>query len=261
MKKLFAAFCFLFAAVLAGAGELRIADATGGAPLDVFVQAGVELALEGKINLSMTRQLPSEALKMLDENKYDAVIIDRRFAKERPYIPLAAEALAIYCSRANPGTDLTEKQLLDILTSPRPSWKNYNHLSFDIQRITCKSVTPSGTLLNRIFGNRDFSAEIFKVESISSGFNFINSGSMFFAQYVPLFPEHVKTLSVRGVMPTSGNILNNKYPLTVYYVMIYRRKSADLQTLIDLLGRTSYRRIMSDSGWFVMLPELLVVEK
>lgn len=256
MKKLFTALITLCFTALAGAGELRLADATGGAPLTALVKAGLDLALSGKLNLAVERQLPSEALKMLADGKLDAVIIDRRFVKKQPFIPFAAEALAVYCSAANPGTDLTGKQILEILLAPHPSWFNYNRLTLDIQRIIGKPMTSSGTLLNRIFGKQDWAEEIMTVETVTSGFSLINTGSMFFAQYVPLFSVEIKTLTVNGVMPTSGNIISGKYPLSLHYVIVYRENSAELQILLKTLAQTVYRQTMSDAGLFVMLPEI-----
>ena len=153
MNKLFVTCLFFLFSLHLCAGELLLADATGGAPIEAVFQASVTLAVEGKIEVSMKRLNPTEALTELDRGRLDAVIIDSAFAANRSVVPLASEALALYVSSANPAKELTKKQAGEILRSPRPSWVDYTRINLDIQRIIMKPLTPSGTLIRRIFGN------------------------------------------------------------------------------------------------------------
>lgn len=250
-------FCLLVLSLifpLLRGGELYLADATGGAPLEAVFQASVNLAMADKLTVNMIRKLPEEALAALDSGKFDGVIIDSRFVPKRKTILLAAEALALYISAANPGAKISKIDVQEILSAPRPNWKNYNRLDFDIQRIVMKPLTPAGTLTRRIFGNKVLAEEIFSVDSYSSGFAFINTASVFFAQYIPQAPVEVKCMPVNGVMPTSADIISGKYPLTVKYVIAYREKSSGMEILLNELCKEKYRRQMIDSGLIVLLP-------
>lgn len=252
MKKFFCLLMCCCAAALYGAQGLRIADATGGAPLEAVMQAAVSLAMEGKLAVSMTRKLPSKALEDLDAGKVDAVIIDRVFVPNRDQMPLAAEALALYISAANPGANVTKSQAGGILFAQRPNWKEINRLDLDIQRIVMKPLSPSGTLIRRIFGNKTPDHEIFKVDSFSSGFSFINTASIFFAQYIPQAPVEVKCLPVDGVLPTSAHIVEGSYPLSVHYVVVSRKNLPQLKLLMERLKAEKYRRHMIESGLIVL---------
>ncbi|MBQ9787154.1 MAG: hypothetical protein IJW33_03180 [Lentisphaeria bacterium] len=257
MKKILALLLsFITAAALRGAGELRLADATGGAPLEAVMQAALTLSMAEELSVSMQRQLPTAALAALEAGKVDAVIIDRTFVPNKEVIPLAAEALALYISTANPGAKVTKAQVGEILKAFHPSWKDYNRLNLDIQRVVMKPLTPSGTLIRRIFGNNALADEVFMVDSFSSGFTFINSAAVFFAQYIPQAPVEVKCMPVNGVMPTTADIVSGKYPLSLHYVIVYRKKSPALLRLIDKLKEEKYRRSMIDSGLIVLLPRI-----
>lgn len=252
MNKLFALALFFLALLSVQAAELSLADATGGAPLEAVFQASVTLALEGKLEVSMKRLDPSFALAELDNGRVDAVIIDSAFAANRSVIPLACEALALYVSSANPGAELSKKQVGEILRSPRPSWMDYNRINLDIQRIMMKPLSPSGTLIRRIFGNDAVAEDIFKVDSFSSGFTFINTASVFFAQYIPQAPVEVKCLAIGGVLPTTADIISGRYPLSVRYVIAYKENSARLQLLLKELKKDKYRLQMANSGLIVL---------
>ena len=255
MKKILTfLFLLLTAVTVKGAETLLLADATGGAAADVFLQAGITLAREKKMEVSMRRILPGKALEEFDAGKLDGIVIDRRFAGKRYFVPIAAEALSLYVSTVNPGADLTPKQILQILTAPRPTWEFYNHLDMDIQRIAISPAQPSGTLLRRVFGKQDYSKEIFMVKSVSSGFAFTNSASLFFAPFTALPPTDLKMLPVNGVMPTTASVRSGKYPLALHYVLICRKDSAAVKMLIETLGKESFRKEMQRSGFLVMLP-------
>lgn len=256
MKKLFYALLItLFAGMgFCHAAALRLADATGGAATEVFLQAAVSLARENRLELSMQRLLPGKALAEFDQGEIDGIIIDRRFAGKRHFIPIAAEALALYVSSVNPGAELTAKQVLQLLLAPRPTWESYNHLPMDIQRIAIATARPTGTLIRRIFGAREYSPEIFRVQSASSGFAFTNSASLFFAQFTAIPPQGVKMLPVNGVVPDSNSVLTGKYPLSLHYVLICRKDSPEIKLLMQTLSRADFRKELQDSGMLVMLP-------
>ena len=234
-------------------GELYLADATGGAPLEAIFQASVNLAMADKLTVNMQRQMPDEALAALDSGKFDAVIIDSAFVPNRKTIPLAAEALALYISAANPGAKISKQDVREILSSPRPNWKKFNRLDLDIQRIAMKPLSPAGTLIRRIFGSNITAEEIFNVDSYSSGFTFINTASIFFAQYIPQAPIEVKCMPVNGILPTSADIISGKYPLTIKYVIVCRQKNSGVEILLNELQKEKYHRQMTDSGLIVLL--------
>ena len=260
MKKILSSFLLCLIFCTAVAGELALADATGGAQLNMM-QAAIELSMEQKLDLFMRRLLPTAALQELENGSVDAVIIDSRFVKDLPTVPLAAEALVLYVSSANPGADLTAAQVQEILFSHNPNWKKYNNLPMDIQRIMLKPLSSSGTLVQRVFGNKVLEDEILKVESMSAGFALSNSSSIFFARYYPRFPMELKCLPVNGTHPTSTTIVSGKYPLSLRYVIVYRKKTPALDTFIKFISSEKQRRQLRDAGFFVMLPEITREEK
>ena len=258
MKKFYGLIAFFILILNCGAKEipqLRIIDATGGAPLEVFVMAALELSSQGKMNISMQRDLPSKALASLDRQAADAVICEVRFAASRPQIPLAAEALALYVSNVNPVKNLTSAQALEILTAARPDWKPYNRLAMDIQRAALRNDLPGGRLLRRVFGNKKFDREIFSVRSQHSGYAFANSASLFYAPYFPLPPSTVKMVAVNGVNPTLQTVKNGKYPLALRYAVVTSGKNVNADELLKFIAsKPQYRQQMQDAGLIVLLP-------
>ena len=68
MKKFYGLIAFLLFALTCSGREvphLRMIDATGGAPLEVFIMAAIELSSQKKMDISMRRDVPSKALAML----------------------------------------------------------------------------------------------------------------------------------------------------------------------------------------------------
>lgn len=259
MKRFAAVIFSLLSMVISAAGELRLTDATGGAALDALRQAAMELAISGKMDVSMNREMPGEALKKLENGQTDAVIIDHRFSKGKKYlqIPLAAEGLALYISTANPGAELTGKQVREILTSPMPNWKKYNRIDIDIQRINIKLLSPGGTLIRRIFGTAEPDEDIFKVDSMSAGFAFVNTASIFFAPYRMSVPSDIRTMKISGVYPSSRDIISGKYPLSLKYVILCRSRTTQLELLLKHLSQEKYRESMTEAGMLVLLPSNL----
>ena len=255
--RFFRIFLFLITVCsVCSAGELRLIDATGGAPMGFLLQSSLALAAEGQMTVSMRRALPSEALKSLDNGKVDAVIVDRKFAGKRQSIPLAAEALVLYVSGSNPVTGLSVQEVKDILYSAVPQWKKYNQMPLDIQRIMMKFSSPSATLIRRIFGGKELPEDIFQVDSLSSGFSFINLATLFFAPFSSQgFSVQVKMLPVNGVEPTTVTVADGRYPLSRQYVMVFRQKTPELQKLLRETVRPEYRRIISISGLISLLPD------
>ena len=261
MKKFLLILILTMTTAVFAAGELCVADATGGAPLSFLMRASIELSLQETMNLYMQRITPTAALKELDNGTVDAVIVDLRFAKNRPFVPLCAEALALYVSSANPGARLTVKQVQEILFAHEPTWKSYNNLPLDIQRVMLNSLAPSGTRVRRVFGNKVFDSKIFKVDSMSAGFSFSNSASIFFAGYTPGYPQEIKCLYIDDIPPTTSTITDGSYPLALHYGIVYRKKTPELEMWINFISSEKYRNEMKNAGLFVLLPEIIGVEK
>lgn len=256
MKKILVVITALVTVSLTGSDNfLSLIDATGGAPTGFMMQAAIQLSLAGKMNLSMSRSVPSEALPRLERGEVDAVLIDSRFVRDLPHIPIAADALALYVSTANPATGLSKRQVLEILTAPRPNWKDYIHIDFDIQRITHPLDSNAGSLIRRNFGDVEISPEIFKVDSVSGGFAFVNTASIFFTRFSPQPPVEVKALTIDGVVPTIATVSDGTYPLAIRYVLVYKTLTPKLQALLFVLKQNQFRRIINDTGLMVLLEE------
>ncbi len=256
MKKILTFLAMIFTvSVPAEVNFLSVCDATGGAPTGYFMRAAIHLSTTARLNFSMCRKLPSEALPMLERGEIDAVLIDRRFIKDQPHIPVAADALVLYVSTANPAVNLTKNQVLEILTARRPGWQNYIQLNFDIQRIAPELESQSGTIIRRVFGEAEIDPEIFKVDTPSGGFAFVNTASIFFTQFQSQPPVEVKALSINGITPTSATVRDGTYPLAIQYVLVYKDLTPKLQALIYLLKQNQYRAMIHDEGLQVLLEE------
>ena len=259
MKKLLLAIITAAAAATAtttaAAEELRLIDATGGAELTILMQAAMQLT-GGSENtaVSMQKSVPSKALPMLESGRADAVILDHRFAGKYQNIALTADALAICASTANPVRDLTVRDVQEIITLPRPTWKKYINWDEDIQRIAIKPGRPGGTLLYRIFGKQEFPQEIFRVTTPDSGFAFVNSASLFFVNFRTELPSNIKMVRINGVYPTGADIRAGRYPLAVKYVIAFKSEHPLLKKLINKISTENiWQRQMQDSGLLVLL--------
>ncbi|MBR7131406.1 MAG: hypothetical protein IKC82_05405 [Lentisphaeria bacterium] len=257
----FSAIVFLLTTLMCKGDVLRLADASGGACGRLFIPLAVELAGSGDLNVSFSRELPSAALKALAEDKFDAVIVDRRFAGNLKRFPIAAEALTLYVSDVNPTGDLPAKTVRDILLARHPDWRKINGLNTDIQRIAMKELAPSGNLIRRVFGNIDLPEEIFRVDSATSGLAFINSASIFFTGYIAILPPGIKQLKINGIMPTTATVANGKYPFSMQYVIVWRKMSPELQKLLNHLKSGKFRKIIADSGFIALLPPAITEDK
>ena len=259
MKKLLSAIIFSGVLLSGTAGELRLTDATGGVPLTAVTLAAMHLSRQDESNsISLTKSLPSQALSQLDSGRTDAVIIDHRFAGKRPQIPLAADAMAVYASTGNPVMDISAKEIREIITSPRPTWKKYINRNEDIQRIALKPDRPGGTLLHRISGSRELPGEIFQVSTPGSGFAFMNSASLFFANFRSLPPDSskVKAIKIDGVYPAKDNIISGKYPLALKYVIVFKKEHPLLKKLIKVMMQDAFlQKQMENSGLLPLFPE------
>ena len=71
----------------------------------------------------------------------------------------------------------------------------------------------------------------------------------------------LKCLPVNGTHPTSTTIVSGKYPLSLRYVIVYRKKTPALDTFIKFISSEKQRRQLRDAGFFVMLPEITREEK
>ena len=149
---------------------------------------------------------------------------------------------------------MSKAQVWEILAAPRPNWKDYNRLDMDIQRSAMKLLAPGGTLIRRIFGEKEPDDEIFRVDAASTGFAFANSASLFFAPFTPMPPPEVRALRIGGVRPDTGTVLSGKYPLALRYVMVFRKETPELERFWKLLARETCRRAMREAGLLVMLP-------
>lgn len=257
MKRLLSAILLWSVPALCAAGELRLTDASCGAPLGFFLPAASALSAGERTEIAMRRKLPEEALKELDAGKSDAVIVEKRFAGDRPQLPLFAEALTLYISTANPGVDLTKAQVWEILRAPRPKWRRYGGADLDIQRSAMKLLAPGGTLIRRLFGEKEPDDEILSVDSLSAGFAFANSASLFFGPFIALPPPEIRTVKVGGVLPTTASITGGEYPLALRYVITYRKFTPELRQLLEELNREPNRRLMIQTGVLVTLPVVL----
>ncbi len=254
LKKLLTILFCGAASILCGE-TLVIGDASCSAPAEALQHAAFEYALNSGNELSFRHIKPSEALSRLQSEVVDILLIERRFIPADPELqklPFAAEALACYVSPENPLQNLSKKDVLDILTLPSPEWKNYLGLKIKIQRVTLKNSSPAGQLVYRIFGEKNFASEIFRVSSSEQLFKFLNAAAIGFAPYQTERPLGALPVKVDNILPDRKTVANGKYPLTLRYDLVFLKKNtAKVKPFFKLLFQEKYREKLENS---FMLP-------
>lgn len=252
LKSLFGALCLLTATASA-AGQLRIGNAANGAPLEQLQKLSFAMAVAGRGEISMRRVLPSTAVAALKKGEFDLLVLDSRFRpKEDPELtvrPYAAEALCVYVHPGNATGSLRRAEVLEILTEPHPRWSKYSPMAADVQRVGLKSDRPEGMLVYRVFGERDFAPEVFRVGSLSQLFTFLNPASAGFGQFRAERPAEAIALPVDDVTPTTATVRDGSYPLSLHYLIVTGKKDSPLlrEFLAELFSRES-RRKLADEG-------------
>lgn len=243
--------CFLFAAALLRGEALVIGDATCGAPAGALQHAAIDYALKSGHEISFRQIKPQEALSRLQSGVLDILLIERRFVPQEislQQIPFAAEALTCYIYPENPLQNLRKKDVLDILSSPSPDWSNYLGLKIKIQRIALKNSSPGGQLINRIFGEKDFAPEIFRVSSSEQLFKFLNAAAIGFAPYQSERPLGALPVKIDNILPDRKTVSRGEYPLTLRYDLVFLKKnSGKLSPFFELLFQEKYREKLEDS--------------
>lgn len=252
-RSIVTALCVFASVCFAGAAELRIGDASNGASLESLQEQALSLALSGKGQVGMRRILPSVAVAALKRGEFDIIVLDGRFAPEadpaltvRPY---AAEALCVYVHPGNAAGSLTRKEVLEILTEPRPDWSKYSPSASDIQRVALKSDLPGGTLVRRMFGERNYAPEVLRVGSPDQLFVFLNPASAGFAPFMAERPAEVIALPIEDVTPSTATVVSGRYPLTIRYLIVTAGSDAPmLKEFLNGIFSPESRRKLADGG-------------
>ena len=252
-RSIVAALCILASVCAAGEAALRIGDASNGAPLEEIQQYALKLALSGKGEVGMRRILPSGAVAALKRGDFDVIVLDGRFApaadSELTVRPYAAEALCVYVHPGNAAGSLTRKEVLEILTAPRPVWSKYSPASADIQRIALKNDQPGGALIYRMFGERNYAPEVFRVGTLAQLFMFLNASSAGFAPFLAERPAEVIALPIEDVAPSTATVVSGRYPLTIRYLIVTGKRTSPLLTeFLDGIFSQESRKRLLDSG-------------
>lgn len=238
-----------------GAAEavLRIGDGSNGAPLTLFQKQALDLALAGRGKVTMKRVLPSRAAAALREGEFDLIVLDARFRppadaglRTRPY---AAEALCVYVHPGNPSGSLTPAEVLNLLTEARPRWSKFGPRAADVQRITLKSDMPETTLIRRVFGERNYAPEVFRVGSMAQMFAFLNPAAVGFGPFVPERGAEIIALPVNDVAPDTAAVLSGRYPLTLHYWIVTGNSDSPLLAeFLSTVFSPESRRMLPETG-------------
>lgn len=245
----------LFAATPAlRAEKLRIIDAANTSPAGrVLHQTALEQIFSGR-DIEIKHQLPTEKLwQKISGKEADILIIDRRFLPEKnigaAVLPFAAEALCLYIHPGNPTGSLKHSRVLEILTEPRPRWKNNHPGNIDIHRIMLKSNINGANVHRRIFGEKEYAGEIFRVSSIEQMINFLTPAALGFGPFISGKQLEFDLLPVDDIAPVRENIISGKYPLTLQYVLVYRNSPAPgTKYFIDALQSDTCRNRLAEYG-------------
>jgi len=232
LKKFCAIALALFAVIAAGAEKprLTVGNAANGAPVNIVQHEALKMAFSGEYEVAMKHLKPSEALSALQHHEVDMLILDTRFLPEKRagwrIYPYAAEALCFYIHPGNPLGSLTKAEAVKILTAAQPHWREYNGSAADIQRIMLKSGSAGATLVNRVLGNLDLAAGIFRVSNLPQLFAFLNPAALGAGPFQPERRAEIIAVPVHDIAPTTATVSAGTYPLTVQYALICRETPA-----------------------------------
>ena len=260
MLKKFCSGLFLVFALAVQAAELPrlyLGNAANGAPVNVLQHEALKLAFSGKYEVAAKHLKPSAALEALRRGEVDLLIIDTRFLPEKTsglkIHPYAAEALCIYIHPGNQLGSLTKAEVKKILTDLNPNWRDYNGAATDIQRIMLKSGTPGATLTNRVLGNIDTAAAIFRVSNLEQLFSFLNPAAAGFGPFQPERRAEIIAVPVDDVTPSTQTVVSGQYPLTVQYALVHRTNETS-EAVQKLLAAVSAPESLDALKTFDMIP-------
>lgn len=204
--------------------RLFIGNAANGAPVNVLQHEALKLAFSGRYDVAQKHLQPSAAVEALRKKEVDVLILDTRFLPEKcddlQIHPYAAEALCVYIHPGNPLGALTRTEVIEILTAVQPRWRDYNGTPENIQRIMLKSGSGGAALVNRVLGNVDIAAEIFRVSNTAQVFAFLNPAAAGFAPFQSERSAEVIAVPVNDIAPTTVTVSAGTYPLAVRYALV-----------------------------------------
>lgn len=260
MVRFFTLLVCLLGLTLAGAEDapgphdLRIADTIDEtAVLDAAIRLRVRDGKPG--SCVQDRVTLDRALAGLRAGKYDLVLAYRSALPEnlhgraRDY---AIEAAMIAVNAANVRSSFSSKDLAEIFSGWRKSWKTLNGEDFQIHLMRLEDNAGATRIFRRkIMGKRTFApafvrrngTELLRLAEISE-----HAVVLTFRPDAELSTV-IKAAAIDGVYPSLENLKNGKYPLTDRRVVLMAEKpSPEARALVDFLRRPEMAAVFAECG-------------
>ena len=237
-----------------GPHDLRIADTIGEtAVLDAAVRLRVRAGKPG--TCVQDRVTLDRALAGLRAGKYDVVLAYRSALPEdlrgraQDY---AVEAAMIAVNAANVRSSFSAKDLTEIFSGWRKTWKTLNGENFQIHLMRLENNAGATEIFRRkIMGDRSFARAFVR----RSGAELLRMTELYeHAVTLTFRPDAelstgVKAAAVDGVYPSLENLKNGKYPLADRRVVLMAEKpSPEAAALMEFLRRPEMAAVFADSG-------------
>ena len=259
MVRFFTLLACIFGLTLAGAEDvpgphdLRIADTIGDAAVR---EAAIRQTLAGKPGTCVQDRVTLErALAGLRAGKYDAVLAYRSELPEdlrgraRDY---AVEAAMIAVNAANVRSSFSARDLAEIFSGWRKTWKTLNGEDFQIHLMRLDDSAGATAIFRRkIMGKQEFARAFVR----RSGAELLRLTELYeHAVTLTFRPDaelstNIKAAAVDGVYPSLENVKNGKYPLADRRVFLMPEKpSPEALALVEFLRRPEMAAVFADSG-------------
>jgi phosphate transport system substrate-binding protein len=216
---------------------------------------GIKLLKNQKIDFAFC----CKPLKKLKKKLKLDDIITKNWATMR----IAREPIVIIINKKNSITDLSTNQLKDIFTGKIQNWQEVGGLNMPIKIARLSDSTESGILtvfkevtLGRkkpgVLNTLTKTAKSFPGPKKIGAFVARNPSAITFMGIVTYQERYGKKIKVNSISPTYDNIINNSYPLTATYHLIYPKDNLErLKPFINFIAsdkgiETANRHFVSD---------------
>ena len=205
----------------------------------------------GQLSVVPNRTGNRVAIKLLDAGKIhfaftckplDALLkkipVNRELAQHWTSRIIASDPIVVIVNRDNPVRSLSMDQIRDILTGRVDNWQEVGGEDLKIQAVHLDSSVSSGVLTvfsELVLGKDKEGSSLFLRDDAmkASGPKKLgalvaqNKGAVTFMGLASYRERYGSLMQVNNIAPNRENILNDSYPLTVTYYVIYDERKQD----------------------------------
>ncbi len=248
----------LFAAAVLPLSGFTLLDGTVDGSMPLRRQA-VALALKNGRKISVRKVSAAEAVAALKQKKATAVVLESQdIPKDFPFEkhPFAVLAAAVYVNANNTCTNLSRQELVELLTSPRPSWKSITGNRVDIHIYGLSPKAQGYGVFSRLLKKEmQIKSPVYRTGSTNNVIQLCggNPVALGIALFSPEGNEMSRPIAIDGVAPTFENLGQGRYPLMTTHVLVYPKENLpEIKELLDSFKTPVFLDLLNQSN---MLPQ------